>query len=136
MQGDLQICRAVLEDCAVFKVPVYGAKGSDDRKATCDELRLTFVEEAYIDTLHKREEAHTIVSAKDIYKKPLSVGRSDAIMNKDRQDLELGFSGAPFSKQFFSLSNLPTGAIRWKTQRYICRKAVDELNAERLPTVG
>jgi UPF0271 protein len=134
MQRDLTICRAVLEACAVFKVPVYGAKGADEEKAICEELGLTFIEEAYVDIQYTREKklvpiSDNLVSTDDIYTKTLSIGRRDLTVDQHGHDLELGFGGAPFSICLHS--DMPTALENAK----ICRKAVDELNAENFPSI-
>lgn len=80
MQRDLKICRAVLEACAVFEVPVYGAKGADDEKAICDELGIAFIEEAYVDTEYTKDKKLVpialikMASPEDIYNRIMSIG--------------------------------------------------------------
>lgn len=74
MRRDLTICRAVLETCAIFEIPVYGAKGADDEKAICEELEIISVEEAYVDILYAKEKKlvpispENMVATEDTYK--------------------------------------------------------------------
>ncbi|KAF4636665.1 hypothetical protein G7Y89_g1425 [Cudoniella acicularis] len=103
MQRDLTICRAVLEACVLFKVPVYGAKGADDEKKICEELGIVYIEEAYVDVLYTKDRKlvpiapDKMVKTEDIYKKTLSIGRTDATVNENGESLKLGFDGAAFS---------------------------------------
>ncbi|TVY48040.1 UPF0271 protein [Lachnellula occidentalis] len=125
--------RAILD---FENVPVYRTKGLDNKKAIYDKPGLMFIKKAYIDILYTKEKKlvpispDTMVSIEDIYKKTLSIGRSDTTTDKDGQDLKLGFSGAPFSICLHS--DMPTALENAKA----CRKAVDELNANKFPTVG
>jgi UPF0271 protein len=49
MQRDLEIMNAVLRACSVFKVTVFGSKGTEQQGAMCEKYGLEFVEEAYTD---------------------------------------------------------------------------------------
>ncbi|KAH6662113.1 hypothetical protein B0J14DRAFT_310293 [Halenospora varia] len=131
MQRDLKICRAVLEACGLFKVPVYGAKGANDEKAICEELGIVYIEEAYVDVLYTKDmklvpiAPDKLVAMEDIYKKTLLIGKTDATVDEHGNPLPLGFGGAPFSICLHS--DMPTALENVK----ICRKAVDELNSEK-----
>ncbi|CAG9954591.1 unnamed protein product [Clonostachys rosea f. rosea IK726] len=46
---DLEIMNAVLRACSVFKVTVFGSKGTEQQGAMCEKYGLEFVEEAYTD---------------------------------------------------------------------------------------
>lgn len=70
-----------------------------------------------------------LVSTGDIYTKTLSIGRRDFTVDQHGHYLELGFGGAPFSICLHS--DMPTALENTK----ICRKAVDELNAEKFPII-
>lgn len=54
MQRDLAIMEAVIRACAVFKVPVFGSKGTDSQGAMCAKYGLQFVEEAYVDLQYNK----------------------------------------------------------------------------------
>lgn len=135
MQRDLKICRAVLEACAIFKVPVYGAKGAEEEKAMCEELGIIYIEEAYVDVRYTKDKKlvpiapDKMVLTSEIYTKTLSIGRTDKTIDENGDALTLGFGGAVFSICLHS--DMPTALENVK----ICRKAVDELNAERFPDV-
>ncbi|KAL3420532.1 LamB/YcsF family protein [Phlyctema vagabunda] len=134
MQRDLTICRAVLEACAVFKVPVYGAKGADEEKAICEELGLSFIEEAYVDVAYDKSKKlipigqFKMVTVDEIYSKTISIGRIDASVDFEGEKLELGFGGMPFSICLHS--DMPAALENVKA----CRKAVDLLNSEQFST--
>jgi UPF0271 protein len=136
MQRDLKICRAVLEACALFKVPIYGAKGSADEKAICEELGLPFIEEAYVDVAYDKNAKimpigqFKTITTEEIYTKTLLIGRTDHSIDVDGDKVHLGFGGKPFSICLHS--DMPTALENVKQ----LRKAVDELNAEKFPTAS
>lgn len=131
MQRDLTICRAVLEACAIFNVPIYGAKGSDDEKAICEELGMVFIEEAYVDVEYTKEKKLVpiaqikMATPEDIHNRTMAIGRTDATMDQQGEKIVLGFGGKPFSICIHS--DMPTALENAKA----CRKAVDELNGEK-----
>jgi lactam utilization protein B len=135
MQRDLKICRAVLEACKVFNVPVYGAKGSDDEKAICEELGLVFIEEAYVDVEYNTQgklipiAQIKMATVEDIYNRTMSIARTDATVAKTGEKVEIGFKGQPFSICLHS--DMPTALENAKA----CRKAVDEINAEKFANI-
>lgn len=130
MQRDLSICRAVLSACALFKVPVYGAKGAHEEKRICEELGITYIEEAYVDILYTKEmklvpiAPGKMVSTEEIHRKTLMIGRTDRTVDEDGEELDMGFRGRPFSICLHS--DMPTALENVKA----CREAVDELNSE------
>lgn len=136
MQRDLKICRAVLEACKVFNVPVYGAKGSDDEKAICEEVGLIFIEEAYVDVEYTKDKKLVpiaqikMATVEDIYNRTISIGRTDATVDQQGEKVELGFGSEPFSICLHS--DMPSALENAKA----CRKAVDELNAEKFPDIS
>lgn len=131
MQRDLKICRAVLEACAVFKVPVYGAKGADDEKAICDELGITFIEEAYVDTEYTKDRKLVpialikMASPEDIDNRIMFIGRTDSTIDQQGETLVLGFGEDRFTVRIHS--DMPTALENVKA----CRKGIDELNAHK-----
>ncbi|RDW91585.1 LamB [Coleophoma crateriformis] len=135
MQRDLTICRAVLEACALFKVPVYGAKGADEEKAICEELGLPFIEEAYVDVAYDKNAKlipigqFKMVTPEEINTKVLSIGRTDASVDVEGNKLPLNFGDKPFSICLHS--DMPTALENMKA----ARKAVDVLNAEKFPNI-
>ncbi|KAI0163655.1 hypothetical protein BJ166DRAFT_298192 [Pestalotiopsis sp. NC0098] len=134
MQRDLKICRAVLEACAVFEVPVYGAKGADDEKAICDELGIAFIEEAYVDTEYTKDKKLVpialikMASPEDIYNRIMSIGSTDSTIDQQGEKLVLGFGEEPFTVCIHS--DMPTALENVKA----CRKGIDELNAHKFPS--
>lgn len=130
MQRDLKICRAVLEACAVFQVPVYGAKGADDEKAICSSLGITFIEEAYVDVEYTQDKKLVpialikMATPDDIYNRTLSIGRTDSTLDQQGEKLVLGFGKDPFTICIHS--DMPTALENVKA----CRRGVNELNAE------
>jgi len=131
MQRDLKICRAVIEACKVFNVPVYAAKGSDDEKAICEELGLVFIEEAYVDVEYTADRKLVpiaqckMATVDDIYNRTISIGRTDATVDQKGSKVELGFEGKPFSICIHS--DMPTALENAKA----CRRAVNELNKDK-----
>lgn len=133
MQRDMKICRAVLEACAVFNVPVYGAKGADEEKNICSELGLAFIEEAYVDTEYTQDKKLVpialikMASPEEIFQRTLSIGRTDCTLDQQGGKLVLGFGDKPFTICIHS--DMPTALENVKA----CRKGVNELNAEKFP---
>ncbi|RKU39826.1 hypothetical protein DL546_001253 [Coniochaeta pulveracea] len=108
MQRDLAIMEAVIRACAVFKVPVFGSKGTDSQGAMCAKYGLQFVEEAYVD-LHRR----------------LSIGLVNTVEDNEGSTINLGFDKKPFL--FCIHSDMPTALVNAKA----CRKGIHEINMKR-----
>jgi lactam utilization protein B len=131
MQRDVAICEAVIKACAVFGVPVYGAKHSDEEKELCQKYGLTFVEEAYVDiSWDKNKKLVRVGQGKlatpdDIYNRTKSIGMDDTVIGIEGEPIKLDFDGKPFSICIHS--DMPT-ALENATR---CRKAVEEINAAR-----
>lgn len=131
MQRDLAIMDAVLRACAVFGVPVFGAKGTDHQAAMCRKHGLEFIEEAYVDLQYDADRKLLPVARSkpatvaDIYERTVSIGLEDSVVNNEGDVVSLGFEGKPFL--FCIHSDLPTSLENAEA----CRKGVDEINAKR-----
>jgi UPF0271 protein len=131
MQRDMPIMRAVLEASATFGVPVYGAKNAHEEKAMCEELGITYIEEAYVDIDWNSDGRLLTVgeskmkTVNDIYERASSIGLDDTIWDLDGKKITLGFEGQPFS--FCIHSDMPTALDNAKA----CRRAVDEINQKK-----
>lgn len=131
MQRDLNIMDAVLRACAVFGVPVFGAKGSDAQAEMCKKYSLIFVEEGYVDLQYNKDKKLLPVreskpaTVQDIYDRTVFIGLEDSVVNNEGTVVKLGFDRKPFL--FCIHSDMPTALENAKA----CRKGVDEINAQR-----
>lgn len=131
MQRDLVIMDAVLRACAVFGVPVFGSKGTENQGAMCRKYGLIFVEEAYTDLQYDHNKKllpvgqSNMASVEDIYSRTMSIGLEDTVVDNTGSQLKIGFDGQPF--MFCIHSDMPTALENLKA----CRKGVDEINATR-----
>lgn len=130
MQRDLAICEAVIKACAVYGVPVYGAKGSDEEKALCEKYGLTFIEEGYVDIWTDKNKKLVRVgtgrpaTSEDVYNRTLSMGMEDAVEALEGGKVKMGFDGKPFSICIHS--DMPTALDNARA----CRKAINEINSK------
>ncbi|KAF1810056.1 LamB/YcsF [Eremomyces bilateralis CBS 781.70] len=131
MQRDLAIMDAVLRACAVFKVPIFGAKGTKHQGAMCRKYDLIFVEEAYVDTQYNKDgvlqsvAASNLATVEDVYERTRSVCFEDSVKEKEGSMIRLGFEEQPFL--FCIHSDMPTALDNAKA----CRKSVDEYNIKK-----
>ncbi|KKY24948.1 putative family protein [Phaeomoniella chlamydospora] len=135
MLRDHTIMRAVLEACATFKVPVYGAK-NEAEKNMCAELGIPFQEEIYVDVDYTAEGnlvpvAQSKPSSSELcYKRVQQVVKTDHIWDTNDKEVKLGFNGAPFSVCIHS--DNPNALANAEGTR----KAVDEANAAKSQSNG
>ena len=131
MQSDDTICEAVIKACAVFGVPVYGAKHANTEKALCEKYGLVYVEEAYVDIFWNKQKQLVrvgqgkLATPEDIYTRTKSIGLDDTVIGVEGEPVKLDFNGKPFSICIHS--DMPTALENISN----CRKAVDEVNAKR-----
>jgi lactam utilization protein B len=131
MQRDLDIMDAVLRACAVFGVPVFGAKGTEHQKAMCEKYGLVFVEEAYTDlqyNTHRKlmpASESKLATVDDVYSRTKLIGLQDLAADNEGHAFKMGFDGQPFL--FCIHSDMPTALENAKA----CREAIDEINAKR-----
>lgn len=128
MLRDHTIMRAVLEACATFKVPVYGAKNEAEGKM-CEELGIPFQEEIYVD-IDYNSAGQLVPVAKSkpatpelCYKRVMSIATTDKTIDVDDNEVKIGFDGKPFSVCIHS--DMPTALQNAQG----ARKAVDEANS-------
>ncbi|KAI1608939.1 LamB/YcsF family protein [Exophiala viscosa] len=130
MLRDEAIMRAVLEACALFKVPVYACK-NDRQQAICDELGITFQEEVYVD-IDYDSEGNLVPVAKSQPVTPelcaervLRMAEKDETVANDGKTVQLGFKGRPFSVCIHSDMATALGNVQ-KT-----RDAINQVNSPR-----
>ena len=127
--------RAVLEACAVYKVPVYAAHGVKDQtqKQMCEELGIPFQDELYIDVDYTSDGKLVPVPQSKpptpelVYSRLTSVAFRDTTIDTNGNDFKQGFNGEPFSCCVHS--DRP-GALQ---NAEALRKAVNEANAKLFP---
>ncbi|VUC29305.1 unnamed protein product [Clonostachys rosea] len=131
MQRDLEIMDTVLRACSIFKVPVFGSKGTEHQGAMCEKYGLVFVEEAYTDLQYNKHKKllpaseSKMATVEDIYARTMSIGLEDEVEDNDGVKFTVGFNGQPF--MFCIHSDMPTALENAK----ICRKGVHEINSMR-----
>ncbi len=97
----------------------------------CEELGLTFVEEAYVDVdWNERGKVLPVADSnmatpQDIYQRARSIGLHDHTVDNQGNPLKLGFDGRPFSICIHS--DMPTALDNVKE----CRRAVEEVIKEK-----
>lgn len=130
MQRDAPIRSAVLDACALFKVPVYGCR-NPEWQATCDEKGLFFQQEMYVDIDYDSHGRLVPVARSQkvtpelVHQRVVSGGLHDKTLDNHGNELVLGFQGTPFSICIHS--DMPTALDNARA----ARKAVDEVNAKR-----
>lgn len=131
MQRDEVIMRAVLEACALFRLPVYACK-NDKQQAMCEELGIPFQEEAYVDIDYSPEGALLPVAKSKPATPELCASRirrmtkTDETADINGNIIKLGFNGRPFSVCIHS--DMPTALSNVQG----VREAVDEANRLRV----
>lgn len=131
VQYDLDIMDAVLGTCAIFSIPIFGSKSTDHQAKMCKKYKIGFIKEAYVNLQYNNQKKLLPVSQsrqptmEDIYKRTVSIGLEDSVVNNKGSIISLGFSGRLFL--FCIHSNMPTAIDNAKA----CRKGVDEVNAKR-----
>ncbi|KAK6085636.1 LamB/YcsF family protein [Seiridium cupressi] len=130
MQRDETIMRAVLEACAVFKVPVYASQNAA-QQAMCEELGIPFQGEIYVD-IDYSSEGKLLPVAKSrtatpelCYERASSAMLTDSGKDIDGGEFSFDFKGRPFSICVHSDMATVLSNVRG------VRKAVDEANKER-----
>lgn len=132
MQRDPSIMQAVLEACAMFRVPLYAAK-NEKQKSTCKRLGIPFQEEIYVDIDYTPDGRLVPVSesveatSEDIFTRITRAAYEDWTLDKNGKKMTFGWNGAPFSVGLHS--DIPS-ALR---NASIARRAVDEVNAKLFP---
>ncbi|RAL09832.1 LamB/YcsF family protein [Aspergillus homomorphus CBS 101889] len=132
MQRDETIMRAVLEACAIFRVPVYASQNAQ-QAAMCEELGIPFQGEVYVDIDYSPDGrllpvAQSKVATPELcYERALSAAMTDTGKDIDGNEFRFGFDGRPFS--ICVHSDIPT-VLQNVTG---ARKAVDEANTQRFP---
>lgn len=127
MLRDATIMRAVLEACALFKVPVYACK-NDMQQAMCDELGIVFQQEVYVD-IDYDSGGNLVPVAKSLPVTPeicgqrvLRMAQDDKTSAVDGSTVSLGFQGRPFSVCIHSDMATALGNVQ-KT-----RESIDQVN--------
>lgn len=127
MLRDASIMRAVLEACALFKVPVYACK-NDMQQAMCDELGIVFQQEVYVD-IDYDSGGNLVPVAKSNPVTPeicgqrvLRMAQEDKTSALDGSTVSLGFQGRPFSVCIHSDMATALGNVQ-KT-----RESIDQVN--------
>lgn len=127
MQRDLAIMRAVLEACATFKVPVYGAWNAAQAEM-CAELGVEFQGEVYVDIDYSPEGALLPVAKSQpatperCYERAKRAMVTDSGADSEGTEFSFGFKGKAFSICIHS--DMLTVMENVKG----VRKAVDEAN--------
>ncbi|KAF4910868.1 Lactam utilization protein lamB [Colletotrichum fructicola] len=102
MQRDLAIMRAVLEACATFKVPVYGAWNAAQAEM-CAELGVEFQGEVYVDIDYSPEGALLPVAKSQpatperCYERAKRAMVTDSGADSEGTEFSFGFKGKAFS---------------------------------------
>nr|WOD46385.1 hypothetical protein [Trichoderma atroviride] len=127
MQRDKGIMRAVLEACAIFKVPVYASQ-NPEQEAMCNELGIPFQGEMYVDIDYSPEGKLVPVAQSQpvtpelCYERALRATMTDSGKDINGDKFSFGFDGRPFSICLHS--DMPTVLQNAK----VVRQAVDEAN--------
>lgn len=133
MLRDKTIMRAVLEACATFKVPVYGAR-NDAQAAMCAELGIPFQGEIYVDTDYATDGTLLPCSASRMATPELCYERAKRAMSTDTGiSIDSEVFNFEFKQQPFSIC-IHSDMLTCLANSIGVRKAVDEINATRFPS--